>query len=152
MIHLRPATLRDGRMILRWRNEPSIVRQCLHPRIIPAAEHLKWFHSRLKDPRTRIYILQDSQGTDVGQGRIDLRRGMAEISLSLRRSSRGRGLGCAAIESLTRHALRSGARKVIARIKMDNPASVIAFIKAGFNFLRCSKAAGQLVYLMEKPR
>jgi RimJ/RimL family protein N-acetyltransferase len=77
---------------------------------------------------------------------------MADISLALRPSSRGRGLGRTAIESLTRQAFRLGARKVIAHIKLDNTASVIAFIKAGFRFIRCIAAAGQLVYLMEKTR
>jgi RimJ/RimL family protein N-acetyltransferase len=99
-----------------------------------------------------MYILQDGRGADVGQGRIDLRRGTVEISLALRPSSRGRGLGRAAIQSLTQNAFRSGARRVIARIKMDNPASVIAFIKAGFRFVRCAKATGKIFYLMEISR
>ena len=152
MIRLRPATEADALQLLRWRNDPGTYRRCIVARPVGREEHLRWFRDRLRSPRTTIYILLDAAGRAAGQGRIDRGRGSCEISLGLGRESRGRGLGTAAVRALTARAFRLGARKVVATIKKDNVASVLAFIKAGFRFVRCARTRGQDVYLMEKTR
>lgn len=132
-ISLRHATLEDCRRIWEWRNEEATREASFNTSYIPYEEHERWFSRRLSDPHTRIFIVMNAQGREIGYVRFEIREGQAEISVSIDKDKRGKGYGVAAIKSGSDHLLASEpVQRIIAHIKRDNPASMAAFGRAGF--------------------
>lgn len=148
---LRPATLADGAVLLRWRNDPTAYRFFFHARPVSPTEHADWLRARLLDPRTRLFVLLDPKGRPLGQIRLELgRRGSAEVSLSLAPEARGRGLGPRALASATARARRLSIRRLIAHTRSDNLPSALAFLKAGYQFVRRLRRGGHDYYRLER--
>ncbi|MFA6030768.1 MAG: GNAT family N-acetyltransferase [Elusimicrobiota bacterium] len=148
---LRPATLADGAALLLWRNDPTAYRFFFHARPVASAEHADWLRARLLDPRTRLFMLLDPKRRPLGQIRLDLgRRGLAEVSLSLAPEARGRGLGPRAIAGATARARRLGIRRLLAHTRADNLPSTLAFLKAGYQFVRRLRRGGYDYYRLER--
>lgn len=147
-IALRRATMDDAPRLLAWRNAPSARRWFfMNSTVVRRPEHLAWFKRKLQDPGCRIYIAE-SGGRPIGQLRLEKRRGVAEVSISIDRSSRGRGLGTRILKRAGTMARRElGAAQVIAFVRQDNVASAIAFLKAGYRFRANAQHAGQAAYV-----
>jgi UDP-4-amino-4,6-dideoxy-N-acetyl-beta-L-altrosamine N-acetyltransferase len=63
---LRPLTEADLAQVLGWRNAPAVRRHMFTSHEIGMAEHRAWFGRLAGDPRTRVYVHQDSQGRADG--------------------------------------------------------------------------------------
>jgi RimJ/RimL family protein N-acetyltransferase len=87
----------------------------------------------MKDPNTKIFIVENAVGNQMGYVRFDVEGAEAKISVSLDRNERGKGYGTAAIRRGSEEMIGTGsAERIIALVKADNPASVSAFQRAGF--------------------
>jgi RimJ/RimL family protein N-acetyltransferase len=147
---LRRARSDDAALLLRWRNDPGTRRGFLNPSPVRHGEHQSWFGRTLAARDSRIYIAEE-QGRPVGQLRLDRRgRDTAEISFSIERTSRGRGLGAV----LLKRAATAGRRdlavsRLVAHVLPDNVASAIAFLKAGYRFTGLRRREGRTIYAFE---
>ncbi|MBI3126008.1 MAG: GNAT family N-acetyltransferase [Candidatus Tectomicrobia bacterium] len=132
-IRLRPAGPADSRLLWELRNEDSVRRASFHPKAIPIEEHERWFARKMGDARFRAFVAVDPAGKDVGYVRFDLDGEEAEISVAIDKGERGKGYGLAAIRAGSERMLAEGpARRVIALVRRDNPASLAAFERAGY--------------------
>ena len=125
--------MNDARMLLEWANDPVTRQASFNTEPIAWETHVAWLQRRLNDEQCAFYIAED--GTQaVGTVRFDLREAaVAEISLSLAPSARGRGLGPKLIRMGTFAVLDEGfCDEVRGRVKHTNTPSLRAFERAGF--------------------
>ncbi len=138
-IALRRAGRGDCHDIWAWRNHPDVRKGSFSKRKILYGEHEKWFKSKIKDPRTNIYIAQDEDLNKIGQVRFELDKNRsAYINVNLNPAFFGRNLGNRLIKKATEIFMKEkpGANEIIAEIIDSNEASIKAFCKAGYTFSR----------------
>lgn len=124
--------MEDADLLWRWANDADTRRWSFNPAPIPYADHVAWLQARVGSAATRLWIFSDERGP-VGQIRLDVADGVAEVSLAVAPERRGQGLGA----SMLRQALAS-ARAESPRLRMraqvfaDNAASRRLFERCGF--------------------
>ncbi|WP_419788234.1 UDP-2,4-diacetamido-2,4,6-trideoxy-beta-L-altropyranose hydrolase [Pseudodesulfovibrio sp.] len=133
-LRLRPATMDDSPLLLKWRNAPEVRAQSFTTDVIDPVSHELWFAKRLESSDCLLLIAEDENGIPVGQIRFDHHEGNAVVSLSVAPDLPGRGIGTA----MTRRACIVMAKKwpgvkALALVKRDNQASAQMFRKAGFS-------------------
>ena len=132
-VQLRRATESDADLLLAWANDPPTRAASFEPGPIERPGHLRWLAGRLASPTTRLWI-GEADGRPIGQVRFELvANGVAEISISTAPEGRGIGLGRALLAGAIEEAggdLPIGT--LLARVRLDNPASLALFGGAGF--------------------
>ena len=132
MIYLREATTEDRELLYEWANDPETRRASFHTEIIAYEEHCRWFERILNDKNELQFILMN-QDEPVGQVRLTLEGEDAVVSYSIAPDKRGLGYGKEIIRLICEEARRYPfVRKIVARIKPLNKASMACFEKAGF--------------------
>jgi len=132
LLELTPVQSTDARLLWEWANEPGVRRAAFSPAPIPWEDHVRWLEAQLADPATRFYLGRRG-GEPIGQVRFGVDDERAEIHVSVRVEARARGVGPALISAASRRLFADTAvRTIEARIRPDNPASVAAFLDAGF--------------------
>ncbi|MBM9501956.1 GNAT family N-acetyltransferase [Leptospira sp. 201903071] len=150
MIGLRSVTAEDEDLLLEWANDPAVRQMAFDPTMISAEGHKEWFHSKLKDPNTKMYILEENN-VPIGQIRFDLNEkdGSYYIDYSIDRNFRGKGYGNSiVIQGLEFHRnLNVIGSNYKALVKESNAASVQCFIKSGFR--QISKSPECIVFVKD---
>jgi UDP-2,4-diacetamido-2,4,6-trideoxy-beta-L-altropyranose hydrolase len=140
----------DAALLWRWANDAETRRRSFHSAPIPYAEHLAWLEARVAAEATRLWIFSDERGP-VGQVRLDLGAGEAEVSLAVAPERRGQGLGT----EMLRQALCSiraewpGGLRLLARVFADNLPSLRMFRRCGFREIDTRRTAGADVVVFE---
>jgi len=134
-VALRPQTLDDAEMILRWRSDPEILSQLFSERPPTLEEHRRWF-AGLGDDRKEYIILAEGThpiGT-VGLSRIDLQSASAEYGILMgERDYWGRGYAAAASRELLRIGFRElGLKRVYLCVFEDNRRAISLYTRLGF--------------------
>ncbi len=132
---LRSAADSDCRQIWEWANDPEARANSFAPGWIPFDQHEKWYHAKLNDPDSEMFIAE-FEGKAAGLVRFDpdaANAGEFCISINVASEQRGRGLGHRVIRAACRahFAARPGA-VIHAHIKPENAASIKTFERAGF--------------------
>jgi RimJ/RimL family protein N-acetyltransferase len=128
---LRDATMEDYEFLLELRNDHTVIATCFNASKVSGSRHLEWLKETLSDPNCRLLIVT-VENKDIGQIRINIANGKAELSISLISSERGKGYGKAAIQKAILYINKSPKVKaIIARIKPENRASLQMFNNAG---------------------
>ncbi len=144
---LRAVRADDAPLLLRWRNDPEVRAICFQNDVISLEAHRRWLDERIRSDATQIRIIEDPAGIPVGQIRLEFEptENEAVISVNLVPSLRGRGMGTAFIERVSREATaaRPGL-KIIAQIKNTNLASQSSFRKAGYRSIATKTINGQV--------
>jgi RimJ/RimL family protein N-acetyltransferase len=132
-IALRPATPDDGEMVFHWHNNPFILAHGSSQREVEWEEHQKWFEETLSSGARQMFIVLDV-GNPIGQVRFDRQtQHDCVVSVYLLRASTGRGWGVQAIDMACAAIFEAwDVDRVIACVRLDNPAGRSAFLKAGF--------------------
>jgi RimJ/RimL family protein N-acetyltransferase len=131
--------LADARFLYRLRNDPVTRQSSFQQGQLRFADHRAWLEARLTDPERRVrfwialFVSPGRAAVPMGQVRFDQdgHRGRAEISIALAAAFRGRGWAA----PLLRRALGrtpSSVERVLARIRVENAASLHAFFNADF--------------------
>lgn len=130
---LRQAEAHDADLVYRWRNDPATRRYFFDPQPLDPSRHAGWYARLLADSDRVLLIAQDGDRA-VGAIRYDIEDGEADISVFLDPEARGLGFGLHLIRSgshwLAVH--RPEVRRLNARIRPENQASLAAFTAAGF--------------------
>jgi|SoiMethySBSTD1v2_1073268.scaffolds.fasta_scaffold09315_4 UDP-2,4-diacetamido-2,4,6-trideoxy-beta-L-altropyranose hydrolase len=133
-LRLRAALPADCARMHEWRNAEVTRRFASDPAPIAFATHARWFERTLNDPRSALLVAECATGP-VGVLRYDFEHGIATVSVYLVPGTQGRGAGTSLLQAGTRW-LRDHhpeIRRIRARVKADNLASLGAFSKAGFS-------------------
>lgn len=134
-INFRKAVPDDAELLFAWANDMDVRRNAFSQHEITWDEHAAWFGRKLADQDCCIYIAYknrtDRSEEPVGQIRLDIEAGIAEIDYSVCEQMRGMGYGTQminAVQSIADERIHTFAAKV----KKSNPASAKVFEKCGF--------------------
>ena len=148
-ISLRPATQDDCRRLWDWRNETATREASFDTHFIPYEDHENWYSRKMQAQDTRIFIIMNADDREAGYVRFNIEADEAEISVSVDKAERGKGYGAVAIRLASNQVLASSpVKRILAYIKQDNPASVAAFGRAGFESEGTKAMSGTEVYVM----
>ena len=152
LLTLRDATPEDCQRIWEWRNEPLTRESSFDTSCIPYQDHERWFLLKLRDSGTAIFVASDAASRKVGYARFSIENDQAEISVSVDQSERGKGYGSAAIRAGSDRVLsNSTVKRIVAYVKLDNPASLATFKRAGFVLARTTEVSGVTAYKLVYP-
>jgi RimJ/RimL family protein N-acetyltransferase len=138
-IRIRSATLADARFLFRLRNDPVTRQNSFQQRKLEFSDHRAWLRARLADPKRRVTLFIASVAgpggatVPIGLVRFDgaERSNRAEISIALAARFRGRGFAAPMLRRALGRA-PSWIERVLARVRVENAASVRAFERAEF--------------------
>jgi RimJ/RimL family protein N-acetyltransferase len=124
----------DADLLLAWANDPVTRAASFHPGPIERADHVRWLADRLASPTTGFWIGVADDGRPIGQVRVEVSSdAVGEISISTAPEARERGFGRALLAAAVGEAPRAlGVKRLLARVRTDNPASLALFAGAGF--------------------
>lgn len=142
-LRFRRAGLGDSSLLLRWRNDPVVRKYSFTSRIIRSSEHRKWFSAKLRNNGVRVYIVLRGS-MSIGQIRFErLDPRISEVHISVASRFRGQGLGSEILKQGILHYRRHiPVRKIVARVRVENVASLKAFRKAGFRAVTRTRFRG----------
>ena len=132
-VRLRQAGWRDCWRLWRWRNHPTTRPMMRNREAVGLIEHVRWFAAALRQPARVVYIAL-ANGRPVGSGRIDFSESgrVAEFDIVVAPRWRGHGYGAEIVRLLVDEAACAGAKTMVADIRNENFASLVAFEYAGF--------------------
>jgi RimJ/RimL family protein N-acetyltransferase len=133
VVRLRRATESDADLLLVWANDPAARAASFHPESIEPASHLQWLAARLVSPSTGCWI-GEADGRPIGQVRVEIvSNELGEVSISTAPEARGHGFGRALLAATIAEAGDAlPISTLLARVRLDNPASLALFAGAGF--------------------
>jgi len=131
----RLATMDDMDLIYKWANEPLVRANSFKSDPIPYENHVKWYTALLEDCNTIIQLIFVSENKPIGQCRLKVIDGIAEIGYSLDFDSRGRGQSVIMINHLTEwlENNRPDVISIIAKVKPENKASIATFLRCDYS-------------------
>lgn len=131
---VRSATREDCKDLWELRNEPDTRKASFNEDPIEYIDHEKWFLRHLKDPSSKILIVENESGRTIGYARFKMDPPLAKISVTINKNERSKGYGTAAIQLASDHILhtKKEVRTIIAEVRKDNARSISAFEQAGF--------------------
>ncbi|MDD5339652.1 MAG: GNAT family N-acetyltransferase [Candidatus ainarchaeum sp.] len=130
-ITLRPVEKGDIGKIFEWRNHPAVRKNMFSTAPITKEENAAFWEKRLAD-RSAFSFIVSAGGADAGMVRLDRREGSYEVGVLIDPKMQGKGIGSGALALTIILARGNGMKKLTARIKEGNEASMQAFEKNGF--------------------
>ncbi|MBQ7944672.1 MAG: GNAT family N-acetyltransferase [Lachnospiraceae bacterium] len=128
-IYLRPITLEDTDLVVKWRNNEKVVQNFIYRKPISREEHICWMEQKVATGRVIQFIICDLQ-TDKPLGvvyiqNIEEEHSKAEEGIFLgEEEAFGRGIGTEAARLMVRYAFEIlGLHKLSARVLAYNMAS-----------------------------
>jgi len=135
---VKRATENDSKDIWEWRTNSLTRRMFKDSGYVCWADHHIWYKKSLADPNRYIYVGFLADGAKVGVCRFDIDEinHVAEVSINLNPTHRGRGLS---LSLLTESLFAFSTHRIVnlsAKIKKKNIPSVKCFSRAGFNMVK----------------
>lgn len=133
LVTLRDVQDEDCRLLWKWRNDPNARKASFSPQAIDWKEHVKWFKSKLNDPKCIMYIAMTKDGQSIGGVRYELENGDAVISVAIDQPFRAMGYGSKILRLASQKLFTAAiVKRVHAYVKEGNITSLAVFAKAGF--------------------
>lgn len=137
-IYLRPITIEDTDLVVRWRNSEKVVQNFIYRKNISREDHINWFHNKIETGQVMQFIICDLQ-TDKPLGSIYLQNfnessRQAEEGIFLgEEEAYGRGIGTEAAKLMLEYAFSVlKLHKLTARVLSYNQGSRKMHEKAGY--------------------
>lgn len=136
-VYLRPITVEDTDVVLRWRNAPHVVENFIYREPITREEHLAWLEQKVFVGKVIQFIICDKE-TDQALGSAYLQniedKRKLEYGIFLGESiAFGRGIGSEVAKLIVDYAFGTlGAHKVFSRVLACNKASIGMLKKVGY--------------------
>ena len=133
-IQLTEASNEDLLLIFEWRNHPQVRRFFFDANEVSIDRHREWFMAVLADSN-RMLLIASNNDQKVGTLRFDITNQSAIVSIYLSSNHLGKGLGTSILKTglVWLKNNRPEIRKVTAEVMNNNPRSMAAFTKAGFD-------------------
>ena len=134
-LQIREATQSDLQLLFDWANDPEVRQHSFNPEPIPLENHTRWFHGKLDNPDTILYIAEIDQ-VPAAHIRFDIKSSTATISYLIGADFRGKGLGHTVLMRGTKQLLKQRPDVLLIEglVQSENKASVRSFEKAGFEY------------------
>jgi len=139
-LNIRPMELEDAEMIVKWRNDPTIIHQMFSQAGPTLQEHLLWFKKYLENDSRQEFViiiknkdLKIAIGT-IGLSSIDTQNAKAEYGILIgERDYWGQGLAFQASKLLLDHAFTTlELNKVYLKVMVSNDRAVKLYKGIGF--------------------
>ncbi len=137
-IYLRPITLEDTDLVLKWRNDERVVQNFIYRKPISREEHINWMEQKVAMGKVVQFVICDLQ-TDKPLGvvyiqNIEEEHSKAEEGIFLgEKEAFGRGIGTEAAKLMIQYAFDVlGLHKLTARVLAYNMASRRMHESAGY--------------------
>lgn len=137
-VYLRPITLEDTELIVKWRNSDRVRRNFIYQKPFTREGHLAWMREKVAAGQVVQFILcRTEDGRPVGSvyfRDIDRDNLRAEYGIFIgEEDAAGKGYGTAAAKGAVAYARDVlGLHKLMLRVFADNGAAVRSYEKAGF--------------------
>lgn len=136
-IYLRPITVEDTDMVLKWRNDPQVVKNFIYRKPISREEHLNWIHEKVEKGLVIQFIVCDKEN-DKPLGCVYLQNfdtvcNKAEWGIFYgNEGAKGKGIGTESGKLLMHFAFHElKLHKVMGRVLAYNKASIRVHEKMG---------------------
>ncbi len=137
-ILLRPITMEDTPLIVRWRNMESVRRNFIFRETFTAEMHTRWMQTRVASGEVLQFIIVDREsGQSVGSvyfRDVDKKNRSAEYGIFIgEEAARGKGLGSETARVFTDYGFRElGLHRISLRLLADNTQAEKSYRNAGF--------------------
>lgn len=132
---IREALPSDVDVIFKWSNDPLVREQSFSSEKISYDSHCEWYSKKLVDKNSHLYIVEEKERR-LGLVRFHKDNKEAVIGVVIDRDYRGQGYGAKLIKIGLEKYFDFNSLMVLAFIKKDNTASIRAFEKARFEYLK----------------
>ena len=134
-ISLRPLHPDDIYNIFDLSNEKEVRKNSFQPEQISFEDHEKWF-DKMYNNSDNLFLVISIQGDFAGQVRFDFEDDSATISISIKKSFRGLGLGISFLDESIQYLKKNVPfiKLIKAYIKENNKKSLKLFEHMGFNY------------------
>lgn len=150
-LRVRKATREDLMLLYSWANDPLTRKMSLNKGIVPLETYCKWFNLYLWDENTLFLVVEGLDKKDwipVAQVRL---HADGEISFSVAKDHRGKGLAARIILNAIEFAKSCfPVNCIVAKVKKDNLASIKSLKRAGFNLIGEDAVKGESCLVYEK--
>ena len=134
-MRIRKVNLNDSLDVFDWRNDPTTRAMFVNPELIEFGPHPKWLKDSIDNPN-RLLLMVEVKKLKIGWIRFDIKGEIAETSINIKPSERGKKFASKVIAEginyLCRH--QKKIQELIVKIKPENIASKRSFSNAGFKY------------------
>ena len=137
-IKIRPIKKSDTDNIVKWRNNPNVLKYFIYQEPITKKGHLNWLKTQVKTKKVYQFIIHDIENhKDIGSvylRDVDLKNSKAEFGIFIGEdSARGKGFGTLATQRILDFAFKEmKLNKVYLRVFAENLNAIASYKKSGF--------------------
>lgn len=137
-IYLRPITIEDTDIVVRWRNDPRVVQNFIYRKPISKEEHLNWYHNKVSVGKVLQFIICDKT-TDKPLGSGYLQNieedKKAEYGIFLGETDAfGRGIGSETAKLIVDYSFQKlKLHKLCSRVLANNEPSKRMLLSVGYS-------------------
>lgn len=135
-IQLRKVEEEDLDLIVKWRNDPEILRWLFSYLPLSHPKQKKWYEKYVEDDTQEIFVIEMKEKTPVGTvglSNIDHRNQKAELGILIDKNWQKKGIGKEALELLIDLAWSEmNMRKIKALVFEENEAAIKLYKSCGF--------------------
>jgi len=149
-IWCRRAQSKDAKLYFDWASDPVVRASGFHTDELSWEDHVMWFDNMIQSSDTYLYVVSNAFDEKIGQVRLTPDpSGYLEISFSVARNLRGKGMGSMMLQEVLQRTLSDNSKSggFIARVKKENQASAKIFHQLGFEASEDDPKHRCLVYL-----
>lgn len=150
-INYRMAAASDMLMLYDWSNEKETRANSYHSEPIDLQTHEIWFHKKLKDSNTLIYIAE-VEHEPVGIVRYEIGIEKTIVGVIVNSKFRGKGLASFFLSDTAELYFEKNEKPIFAYIKKENIGSKRSFEKANYVFLKEEITHGFNSYVYKKEK
>ena len=137
-IKIRPIIKSDTQNILKWRNNPNVLKNFIYQKLLTKKEHLSWLETQVKNKKAYQFIIHINEDSkDIGSvylRDVDLKNKKAEFGIFIGDdSARGKGIGTLATKKILEFAFQKlKLNKIFLRVFAENLNAIASYKKSGF--------------------
>lgn len=131
----RKANSGDLQLFFNWANDPVVRNNSYNSHYITLEEHTNWFHKKIQDKNTLFYIVE-IDNESAGMIRFDISEKHTIINIIIDKNFRGKKMAPIFLLDCCKYYFEENSKPLLAYIKSNNLASIQAFKKANFAFLK----------------
>lgn len=131
---LRPLAAADAEALFAAHGDAVTHQFWSSPAHASVRETERYIEETLALPGAQVWAITEAGGEALGRiALFNVREGVGEIGIILRREAQGRGLAAKALKLVVEHGFDTlGLHRIAADIDPDNSASISLFLRAGF--------------------
>ncbi len=137
-VNLRPITMADTDLIVKWRNSPEVKQNFIYRGEMTRPVHETWMKTRVQTGQVVQYIIEDAASAcpvgSVYYRDLEPEHGSAEYGIFIgEAAARGRGLGSETAQLFVKFGLDYlGLHRISLRVLAGNDGAYRSYEKAGF--------------------